>query len=378
MSALSLMEAFQARGVASCVVSHTLGGELNERLRDVTRGQLAHTRLYWWNRLTRVPGWKRPLSEAKQAVLTGRGRLSAAKVARWARQWNADLIHTCTVMTPEGAHAARWLQLPHVWHVRELIGPGRPFRLPIEGPALGSFFARNASVVVANSEASAACLSPWLPPGLMETVPNGIDLSAFTPRTGATAGRCVVAMVGSLDLKVKNHALFLDAANSAVAPTATFQILGGAPAPGADAHADALRQRRSFQALGPRLELPPRFQQAAQAFADLDVLVQPTRGESFGRVTVEAMAAGVPVIAVEDGGSKEIVVHEETGLFVPPDDPPAMARAIERLAADPALRERLGRAGRERALRRFSLEACANRIAEVYAKALERPLRRGF
>jgi glycosyltransferase involved in cell wall biosynthesis len=99
------------------------------------------------------------------------------------------------------------------------------------------------------------------------------------------------------------------------------------------------------------------------ALAALDVVAVPSWNEAFSLVTAEAMAAGRAVVASRAGALEELVSHEETGLLVPPRDPRALADALLRLAADPALAERLGREAR-RSATRFAREP---RVAEVLA-----------
>jgi glycosyltransferase involved in cell wall biosynthesis len=77
-----------------------------------------------------------------------------------------------------------------------------------------------------------------------------------------------------------------------------------------------------------------------------DVYAQPSRREGMGLAILEAFAARLPVIASEVGGMPEVVRHEQTGLLIPPNDPPALAAAISRLAQDQALAQRLAQAGR--------------------------------
>src|SRR4051812_12447754 len=128
LSALGLMQGLRNRGIDACVVCHDSGQELRGALEDASRGEALFLPLYWWNKKTRAKTWKRPLIELRQAALTGLARVSAVRVAAFAMKHGADLVHTCNVLTPEGGTVARWLGLPHVWHVRELIGEGRPFR----------------------------------------------------------------------------------------------------------------------------------------------------------------------------------------------------------------------------------------------------------
>jgi glycogen(starch) synthase len=88
---------------------------------------------------------------------------------------------------------------------------------------------------------------------------------------------------------------------------------------------------------------------AVALFRHCDLFVLPSRLEPMGIVNLEAMAAGKPVIASRVGGVPELVLDGETGMLVPPEDLPALAMAIDRLACDPGLRARLGAAGRARA-----------------------------
>ena len=100
------------------------------------------------------------------------------------------------------------------------------------------------------------------------------------------------------------------------------------------------------------------------------VVVAPCEREGFGLAAAEAMAFGRPVVAAAGGALLELVTDEETGLLVPPRDVAALRSAVERLLADPELRERLGRAARARARERFGWDAVIDRTLEVYREAL--------
>jgi glycosyltransferase involved in cell wall biosynthesis len=102
-----------------------------------------------------------------------------------------------------------------------------------------------------------------------------------------------------------------------------------------------------------------------------DVVVCPSRFESFGIVLAEAMLASRAVVAAAVGGVPEIVRHGHTGLLVEPDDPGALAAAIRRLLEDRPLREAMGRRGRQDALERLSPAAMADAFLGVYAGVLD-------
>lgn len=101
-------------------------------------------------------------------------------------------------------------------------------------------------------------------------------------------------------------------------------------------------------------------------------VVPPTWSDPFPTAALEAMACGTPVVASDIGGLREIVLHGETGLLVPPGDAAALANAIRRLESDPALRRRLGDAGRAR-VDRFRAGHVVARIESTYRSVLDPP-----
>jgi glycosyltransferase involved in cell wall biosynthesis len=100
------------------------------------------------------------------------------------------------------------------------------------------------------------------------------------------------------------------------------------------------------------------------------VVVAPCEREGFGLAAAEAMAFGRPVVAAAGGGLLELVADGETGLLVPPRDAVALREAVLRLLADPELRDRLGRAARERARERLGWDMVIERTLEVYRQAV--------
>jgi glycosyltransferase involved in cell wall biosynthesis len=107
-----------------------------------------------------------------------------------------------------------------------------------------------------------------------------------------------------------------------------------------------------------------------RAVASMDILLNPSVTETFGNVTLEAMASGVPVIAARATGSTGLVTEGQTGRLVEPGDIRAFANAIAAYAADPALRGAHGAAGEERS-RAYSWDAINRTVAEVYLRLVE-------
>jgi glycosyltransferase involved in cell wall biosynthesis len=377
LSTIGLMDSLRERGIESSAVCHDSGSASErEQLHVATRGKLLLTPLYWWNHKIRVPAWKRPLSELKQLLRTGWKRRSTAQVVQFAQQHKVDLIHSNTILTLEGGFAGRRLGIAHVWHVRELVGPGHPWRFPYEGPAFGRFVQSQAAKLIANSQATAAAIQPWLPPGLLDVVPNGIDLSRFALHRSDPSDRpLVVAMVGNLTTRWKNHLMFVRAAGLVdPALPIEWRIYGHDPSRGGqlgqDEYVNGLLAEIKRAGLADRFHLAGFHADPAEIMAQVDLLVHPAESESFGRVVVEAMAAGLPVVGVDAGGVGEIVRHEETGLLAPPGAAAVMARYITQLVRDPDLRSRYGAAGCRRAHEGYSLQACVEGVIRTYRAAL--------
>jgi glycosyltransferase involved in cell wall biosynthesis len=150
----------------------------------------------------------------------------------------------------------------------------------------------------------------------------------------------------------------------------TVLLIVGAPLFGETAYAHELERLIERLGLSHRVKLLGFREDVPRLMRVADVVVHTSLApEPFGRVLVEAMLVERPVIAADAGGAREIVQEETTGLLVPPGRSDRLAEALQRLLADPALREAMGRCGRERAERQFTLgptlEALDRLIASV-------------
>jgi glycosyltransferase involved in cell wall biosynthesis len=101
-------------------------------------------------------------------------------------------------------------------------------------------------------------------------------------------------------------------------------------------------------------------------YQSLDLFVLPSRREGISNTILEAMASGLPVVATRVGGNPEIVEDRVSGTLVPPENPQALADALLAYLREPALLARHGQAGRERALRDFSMQAMVDAYTRVY------------
>src|SRR3989454_509745 len=194
----------------------------------------------------------------------------------------------------------------------------------------------------------------------------GSELAAARATLGDVADRSVLAVVSRLkDQHVVVQALPLIERPMVVA------FVGVEPNARLRALADAVpsRHRVVFVPLSERPALP--FYHLATAAA------LPSRIEGLSQSLLEAMALGLPVVASDAGGNPHLVTSGETGLLVPPLDPAAWARALDRVLSDGEFARRLARAGRELVRREFTLERTAQRTEAVYREAVERRARAG-
>jgi glycosyltransferase involved in cell wall biosynthesis len=180
--------------------------------------------------------------------------------------------------------------------------------------------------------------------------PDAAARAALRAEFGAAEGDCVVVMVSRL-VRHKGHPELLRAME-ATPPNAVLWVVGERLA---SDHGEDLDPHfaRAAAALGPRLRRLGYRHDVARILAAADVFCLPSHFEGLPMSVIEAMMTGLPVVATDIRGPREQVVDGETGLLVPPMADGPLAAALARLAADPALRARMGAAGRARALDRF-------------------------
>lgn len=282
---------------------------------------------------------------------------TARRLARLVGEHHIDVIHTNTAR----AHLVGALvpTTPVVWMVRDDTLPRWLFALLQRRPA----------ALVANSWWTARryglgedARTTVVHPGVeVDVVPS--DGAGLRRRLGIEPGDLLVAQVGRL-VRWKGHETFLRAAAriARALPAARFAVVGGtseedAGRGGGAAYARELERAAAALGLAGRCVFTGHQAAMRDVYAGIDLLVHcPTRPEPFGRALVEAMAAGVPVVAADDGGPREIVEQGVTGLLVSPGTAEPLAAVVIDLLEDAPRRRAMGRAGRRRA--RECFDAC--------------------
>lgn len=208
--------------------------------------------------------------------------------------------------------------------------------------------------MIVNSHATLRAMeetfSDVLKPLSPQVIYNGLEPGEWTPPASREPGS-MIAVVGRLEPE-KGVDLALEALARLlpVRAAAHLIILGGG------SQRQALEEQAARLGIKSAVTFTGHVDDVAARLASCDLLLLPSRWEGFGYVLVEAMLLQRPVVAFGIPAAREIVEDGVTGLLVPPGDLDGMAHALEQLLGDPFRMERMGRAGRLRAIERFSLE----------------------
>ena len=267
--------------------------------------------------------------------------------------------------------AARFARVPVVIGSHRQIGD---LMTPAQFRAQATAF-RWCDAVVCNSQAAAARLiATGLAPDKIAVIGNALPAEAFAAAPGVLPKRpgvLRVGMVARMNHRYKNHSGFLRIAAQVHRrmPDAEFVLVGDGPLrPELEKEASSLGLGASAIFLGDRQDMPA-------VLASLDVAVLTSDSESLSNVILEAMAAGLPVVAYSVGGNSELLSHQR-GALIPAGNETSFAEAVEKLLADSALREQLGRNALQFAKENFSLDEVRQRYEELYITLLQKKRRR--
>lgn len=297
---------------------------------------------------------------------------SARALARIVEEREVDVVHAHVARDyPVAALACRWAP-------RARLVLTRHHYLPLKrNPLSRMLFAKAHVIAVSESVRATVIRSLDADARRVVTIPNWIDLARYRAprdrhlereRTGVMR-RVAVALVGQIT-PLKGHGELVRAAAMVAAERTDveFLIYGEDHEPGSpfllklEALVAELGLQGMVRFLGYTSDLPG-------VLAAVDVVVVPSWNEAFSLVTAEAMAAGKAIVASNAGALTELVADHKTGLLVPPRDAGALARAILRLASDPALVEALGR-NASHAAARFAREPRIDQVVALYERAL--------
>jgi glycosyltransferase involved in cell wall biosynthesis len=221
------------------------------------------------------------------------------------------------------------------------------------------------TICVSEREREAGLLAGTCDPERTVVIPNAVDVAGTRPAARAARERPLIVAVGRLKAP-KDFLTFVRALGRLPDDSFEALIVGDGP--------DRPRLEQEIAALGlvGRVRLAGERRDVPGLLARADVFALPSASEGMPVSVLEAMAAGLPVVASRVGGLPEQVVEGETGVLVAPGDADELAAALDRLLGDPGLRRRLGEAGRERAELAFDLVPFRRAHLELYSRELAR------
>ena len=302
-----------------------------------------------------VTGFRSP-SGVKQLV----------RFAAWCRRIGATLVHTCDLYANTlGLPGARLAGVPARIGSRREVLTGDKTRLQLAGQRAAY---RLAHAVVANSAAAAAQLvREGVPARKVRLIPNGVDTARFAATAPARPIRRVV-MVANLRAE-KGHDVLIDAVPQILAahPGTEFVLAGDGP------QREALAVRARSRGVADRVQFLGQCHDVPAVLAGADLFVLPSRSEAMPNAVIEAMAAGLPVVASEVGGIPELITSGATGVLVPAGDASRLAGAVIELIEDPDRAFQMGHAARDFVTREFGFRRLVSRVEDLYLSAIERP-----
>ncbi|MDT8324654.1 MAG: glycosyltransferase family 4 protein [Bacteroidota bacterium] len=341
-------------------------GEGIDTVVDTRLHDFSHTNVLWY------PLWQLP----KILLRLWQFPLTRVRFARFLRERPVDLIHLNTSTLTAFALAGHARGIPVVWHIREPLQRGHT---GLRRAVIRRIIDRTATRILPICQYDADQL---LPSPNIHVVYNFIDFAQFDAgidggplriALGIPPTAQVVTMLGGVN-PIKGTREFVQAAVSLLDahPDALFLVAGPVPE-------ENLRNRingrcvydRKLRALIPlqhtsRIRFLGVRKDIPQLLAASDLLCFPSTVPHFARPVIEASAMGVPVVASDLGGPRELVRHEKTGLLFPAGDSEALAAAMRRLLVDEALRKAMGRTGITFAREHFDAKKNTARVLKQY------------
>jgi glycosyltransferase involved in cell wall biosynthesis len=221
------------------------------------------------------------------------------------------------------------------------------------------------TICVSEREREAGLAAGTCSPERTVVIPNAVDVAGALRSRPIERKRPLILAVGRLKAP-KDFPTLIRALGDLPPDSFEALIVGDGPdRPGLEEEIQALELSDRVRLAGERRDVP-------QLLAAADVFVLSSASEGLPVSVLEAMAAGLPVVASRVGGVPEQVSDGETGLLVEPGDPNELAAALHRLTADPSLRRRLGAAGHARAEQAFDLDPFRRAHVELYSRELAR------
>ncbi|MDD2467524.1 MAG: glycosyltransferase family 4 protein [Desulfobulbus sp.] len=294
------------------------------------------------------------------------------RIVRYIKENKINLVHlnNWPLLNDGGLFAAKKANIPIVMHVRGMEYSGK----------LVSWIAQKADHIIAISEfIKQQVLDLGVPEHKISVIPNAVDADRFVKNANGDqfkktanlpTGEPIVGMAGCL-VDWKGHKFFIEACAEVFKSTSAHGVIIGDTPNGSLSFANELRDFANKLGVLDRIHFVGHIRDISSAMDACDILVHASiLPEPFGRVIIEGMALGKPVVATSPGGPGEIIDDKIDGLLVPPSNSFALAQAINSLLKSSDLRRDLGEKARVKIKDKYNVHLYADRVNNVYKKIL--------
>lgn len=284
------------------------------------------------------------------------------------KEYKFDLIYSNTLAVLLGMIYSRKRKIKHIWHVHEIIVHPK-----IIASTFPKLLNKYADLIICNSYSTMKNLTDRTK--MLEhksvVIYNGIESTMYNEIEskedfGFASQDLLLTLVGRIS-RLKGHKWLLSTFINELSKNLEVQLLFvGSPVENQEYYLEEIEEIILDNKLSNRVKIIPFTKDLSKIWSITDIAIMPsTEAESFGLVAVEAMLAKKPVIGSNHGGLTEIIVNNETGFLVEPNNETKLAEAISKLIENPELRKQFGENGYQRAINEFSVATYVNKFEKL-------------
>ncbi|OYU96743.1 MAG: hypothetical protein CFE21_00195 [Bacteroidetes bacterium B1(2017)] len=317
-----------------------------EWISEFTKGYIV-CEMPWWNLPNGMPWIYKKILHWKNNRKGKSGEKGAEIIANFIKKNAIDFVYTGSILIREGALAARKAGIKHFWHIKETFGENGRVKFVMRDDELQNFILNYSDRVICMTDYIRSFFNQNIDSPKLLVIHDGIDPKLFfgdskekrmaiREKYGIADDETLVGMVASLSSIWKNHKVFIKAA--AILPrNKKFRFIAFGPEPKRSRNPiynTGFKYYTGLKSLVINLGLQNNFIWAGffddipALFQGLDVFIHPCETEPFGRVVIEAMAAGVPLIVPNSGGASEPVKELEIGFRFDPNNENDLAEKV--------------------------------------------------
>ena len=295
------------------------------------------------------------------------------KVLRFLRNLKPDLVVTNTLTIPIWGLASKRVGLPHVWYVHE-SGTAEGDRFDLGNRWTFKLIDALSTLIIVNSESAGSSLNQLIPAEKIRLAKYAVETPADVDGAKADANVFRMALVGRVSPN-KGQAEAIEATSLLVRQRMNvhLKIIGNTDSP----FSRRLRQRTNDLALDDNVEFVPFSDNPFQHVIDTDLALMCSHKETFGRVTIEAMKMGKPVVGAAIDATKELIQDGCNGLLYQAGNPNDLAAKISTLYHDRARLTVMGETARVWATQQFTIKNFSNDLVAIFEEAISKSANHG-